>query len=50
MIEPASGSNQAWLDALWEEIAASAPEDYYEDSIKLLSMIAVSGNWWSPVE
>lgn len=48
MVEPASGSNQAWLDALWDELVGRAPSDYYGDSIKLLAMIVVSGNWWVP--
>jgi endo-1,4-beta-D-glucanase Y len=48
MIEPASGTNQAWLDALWTEIAARPQADYFGDSLKLLSMIVMSGNWWTP--
>ncbi len=48
MIEPGTGSNQAWLDALWDEFAQRPPRDYYGDSIKLFAMIAVSGNWWAP--
>jgi endo-1,4-beta-D-glucanase Y len=48
MIQPATGSNQAWLDALWDEVAQRAPGQYYGDSIKLLAMITMSGNWWTP--
>lgn len=48
MIEPATGTNQAWLDALWDEIAARAVGEYYGDSLKLIAMIVVSGNWWVP--
>lgn len=48
MIEPAAGSNQAWLDALWDELAQRPPADYYGDSIKLFAMVVASGNWWSP--
>ncbi len=40
--------NQAWLDALWHATVAFDPEDYYSDSIKLLSMIAMAHGWWSP--
>jgi endo-1,4-beta-D-glucanase Y len=43
-------SNQAWLNALWDLIEAT-PLDaggYYENTLKLLSMIVMSGNWWAP--
>ncbi|WP_150267903.1 glycosyl hydrolase family 8 [Paenibacillus tepidiphilus] len=42
-----SSSNQSWLNALWTHTAGSGAEDYYEDSIKLFSMIVMSGNWWA---
>jgi len=48
MIEPASGSNQPWLDALWDHLAAAGDADYYGDSLKVLSMVVVSDNWWAP--
>ncbi len=47
-------SNQQWLNDLWdyhtEEANSTAVEwrYYYGNSIRLLSMIVVSGNWWSP--
>ncbi len=40
--------NQAWLNALWKTIVAAPPDGYYEDSIKLMSMVVMSGNWWAP--
>jgi endo-1,4-beta-D-glucanase Y len=40
--------NQAWLDSLWRWMVDTRAEDYYGDSIRLLSMIVVSGNWWVP--
>lgn len=40
--------NQAWLDRLWEHTVRRAPEDYYEDTLRMLSMIVMSGNWWAP--
>lgn len=45
MAEPA---RQAWLDALWSEVAGRPLEDeqYFGNAIKLLTMIVVSGNWW----
>ncbi len=38
---------QAALDALYEAIRARR-ENYYEDSIKLLSLMLLSGNFWTP--
>jgi endo-1,4-beta-D-glucanase Y len=48
MVEPDGGTNQPWLNALWDEIAAREADDYFGDSIKLLAMILMSGNSWSP--
>jgi len=48
MIEPATGTNQPWLDALWDHMAAAPIHEYYGDSLKLLAMIVASGNWWVP--
>jgi endo-1,4-beta-D-glucanase Y len=42
------GSHQAWLDALWVWMVDKDLQDYYADSIRLLSMLVVSGNWWAP--
>lgn len=42
-----SSSNQTWLNDIWTKTAGSPKEDYYEDSIKLFSMIVMSGNWWT---
>ena len=44
------GSRQAWLDALWSDLVAreAGDEDYYANSVKLLTMIVISGNWWQP--
>ncbi|MCX6967004.1 MAG: glycosyl hydrolase family 8 [Verrucomicrobia bacterium] len=47
MIDPA---RQHWLDALWADLLQRKPEreDYYGNSVKLLTMIVISGNWWQP--
>lgn len=44
------GGNQAWLNSLWSKMADAplAGTGYYENTLKLLSMIVVSGNWWKP--
>jgi len=43
-------SNQQWLNDLWDYSAALETEDevYFGNNIRMLSMIVVSGNWWSP--
>jgi endo-1,4-beta-D-glucanase Y len=38
--------NQAWLDAIWNGMAINS--GYYGDSITMLDMIVMSGNWWTP--
>jgi endo-1,4-beta-D-glucanase Y len=40
------GTNQAWLDAIWSGMAIN--DGYYGDSITMLDMIVMSGNWWAP--
>lgn len=43
-------SNQDWLNNLWKAMASSKTADgaYFDNSIRLLVMITVSGNWWTP--
>jgi endo-1,4-beta-D-glucanase Y len=41
-------SHQAWLNAIWDATTEEDNTNYYDDSLKLLSMIAMSGNWWAP--
>ena len=48
LVEPEQGTNQPWLNALWDLVAAAPIKEYYGDSIKLFAMIVASGNWWSP--
>lgn len=40
--------NQAWLNALWDATVSGGDSTYYGDTIGLLSLIAMSGNWWAP--
>jgi hypothetical protein len=40
--------NQTWLDALWDAIANDDNDGYYGETLKLLAMITMSGNWWAP--
>jgi endo-1,4-beta-D-glucanase Y len=46
-------NNQDWLNSLYEELITNndlADGDYYSNTIKLLSMITISGNYWNPKE
>ncbi len=42
-------SHQAFLNAGWEVIRDWRSRDYYGDTINLLCMLLISGNWWPPV-
>ncbi|HUS68246.1 MAG TPA: glycosyl hydrolase family 8 [Kofleriaceae bacterium] len=46
MAEPAA--HAAWRDAGWEVLAVAEPEGYYEDTLRLLSMITLAGRWRTP--
>jgi endo-1,4-beta-D-glucanase Y/tRNA A-37 threonylcarbamoyl transferase component Bud32 len=41
-------ANQKWLDAGWAYMKEVKPGQYYGGSLTLMSMLAVSGNWWAP--
>jgi endo-1,4-beta-D-glucanase Y len=43
-------ANQTWLNGVWDLVAGTSIDDehYYENTLKLLSMIVMSGNWWAP--
>ncbi|HJP63296.1 MAG TPA: glycosyl hydrolase family 8 [Mucilaginibacter sp.] len=42
--------NQQWLNAVWDYLVHFRLKDYdyYDNSIKLLDMIILSGNYWEP--
>ncbi len=42
------GGNQTWLNRTWDTVAGERDGGYYADTIAMLSLIAMSGNWWSP--
>jgi len=48
MVEPVDGTNQPWLDTIWDYIVAEPMNGYYGDSIKLLSMAVLAGRWQAP--
>ena len=44
-------TNQTWLNNLYDELLLKndlVNGDYYSNTIKLLSMIVISGNYWTP--
>jgi endo-1,4-beta-D-glucanase Y len=41
-------SNQSWLNSVWDTTVANGGDGYYQDTVALLSLIAMSGNWWAP--
>lgn len=44
-------SNQEWLNKLWT-FTSSRPTNevnYFDNTLRLLCLIAVSGNWWTPI-
>ncbi|HXI55069.1 MAG TPA: glycosyl hydrolase family 8 [Polyangia bacterium] len=41
-------AHQTWLDRGWTYMKGTNGGSYYSGSITLLSMLAVSGNWWIP--
>ncbi len=45
-----NSANQQWLNDLWDAIVGTTINDegYYENSLKLLCMFVMSGNWWKP--
>lgn len=46
-----NADNQAWLNALWTHTSAqpTSGTNYFANSIRLLSFLVVSGNWWTPI-
>ena len=42
-------SHQQWLNAIYDAVV-SKRDDYYEDSVALLSLITMTGNMWSPAQ
>ena len=41
-------SDQAWLDAIWANVEGFQLNGYFGDTIKMISMIVISQNWWAP--
>jgi len=46
----ASQENQQWLNKLWDYIVQFKRKDfdYYDNSIKMINLIILSGNYWAP--
>ena len=45
-----SSEHQPWLNSLWDYIVSFDANgfDYYDNSIKMIAMLLLSGNYWSP--
>ena len=43
-----NADNQSWLNKLWEFTSKAPSSNYFNNSVRLLSLIVVSGNWWTP--
>jgi endo-1,4-beta-D-glucanase Y len=45
-----SADNQEWLNDIWDLTVERAliAEDYFGNTLKMLTMITMSGNWWKP--
>lgn len=39
--------DQAWLDAIYDAVR-DVQEDYYEDTVTLLCLLVMTGNFWAP--
>lgn len=39
---------QEWLNKSWDLVSTNIEGNYYSDTLQVLSLIALSGNWWSP--
>lgn len=42
--------HQEWLDAMWQQIVSESIGNgaYFGNSIKMVCLITMSGNWWTP--
>lgn len=40
--------NQDFLDAGWRYMVNNPANNYFSESITLLSLFTISGNWWAP--
>lgn len=45
-----SERHQPWLNALWQQVAKTPLEDgdYFGNTLKMLALLVLSGNWWPP--
>jgi endo-1,4-beta-D-glucanase Y len=41
-------ANQKWADGIWAHLSDAPIQDYYGDTIRLIAMMVMSGNWWTP--
>jgi hypothetical protein len=48
----AGTQSDVWVQAVWDHLVSageeSSGEDYYADTLRVLSLVILSGNWWAP--
>ena len=46
-----NADNQNWLNSLWSFTSTqpTSSNNYFANSIRLLSYLVITGNWWSPI-
>lgn len=46
-----SSTNQTWLNRIWSYTAdyPTSEGNYFSNSIRLLTWLVISGNWWTPI-
>jgi len=45
-----NATNQLWLDKLWTNVTSKTVSEglYFGNTIKMIDLIVLSGNWWTP--
>ena len=45
-----NATNQVWLNKLWTNVVNQSVSSgqYYDNTIKMICLIVMSGNWWTP--
>lgn len=47
-VDLGGAARRRWVTKVWDALASAPSEGYYGDSLRLLSMLVMSGNWWRP--
>jgi hypothetical protein len=46
-----SQHNQGWVNAIFDLLISQSIEQggYYDNTLNMMALIAMSGNWWTPI-